>query len=85
MLSTDLVFVKDTAFLLLVCAKSLLSCTILCDPMDFSPPGSSVHGILQATILEWVAIPSSRGFFWPRDWTEFSNMFSALADGFLNH
>ena len=44
MLSTDLVFLKDSAFLLLVCAKSLLSCTILCDPMDFSPPGSFVHG-----------------------------------------
>ena len=33
----------------------------LCDPMDYSPPGSSVRGILQARILEWVAIPSSRG------------------------
>ena len=33
----------------------------LCDPMDCSPPGSSVHGILQARILEWVAIPSFRG------------------------
>ena len=37
------------------------SCLILCDPMDCSPPGSSVHGILQARILEWVAISSSRG------------------------
>ena len=36
----------------------------LCDPMDCSPPGSSVHGILQARMLEWVAMPSSRG---PRD------------------
>ena len=36
-------------------------CLILCDPMDWSPPGSSVHGILQARILEWVAIPFSRG------------------------
>ena len=33
----------------------------LCDPMDYGPPGSSVHGILQARILEWVAIPFSRG------------------------
>ena len=33
----------------------------LCDSMDYSPPGSSVHGILQARILEWVAISSSRG------------------------
>ena len=37
------------------------SCLTLCDPTDYSPPGSSVHGILQARILEWVAIPSSRG------------------------
>ena len=37
------------------------SCPILCDPMDCSPPDSSVHGILQARILEWVAIPFSRG------------------------
>jgi len=37
------------------------SCPTLCDPVDCSPPGSSVRGILQARILEWVAIPSSRG------------------------
>ena len=37
------------------------SCLTLCDPMDCSPPDSSVHGILQARILEWGAIPSSRG------------------------
>ena len=37
------------------------SCPTLCDPMDCSPPDSSVHGILQARILEWVAIPFSRG------------------------
>ena len=44
-------------------------CLILCDPMDYSPPGSSVHGILQARTLEWVAIPFSRGSSWPMDWT----------------
>ena len=38
---------------------SLQSCLTLCDPMDCSPPGSSVHGILQARILAWVAMPSS--------------------------
>ena len=38
-------------------AKSLQSCMTLCDPMDCSPLGSSVHGILQARILEWVATP----------------------------
>ena len=42
-------------------AKLLQSCPTLCDPMDYSPPGSSVHGILQARILEWVAMSSSRG------------------------
>ena len=42
-------------------AKSLQLCPTLCDPMDHSPPGSSPHRILQARILEWVAMPSSRG------------------------
>ena len=41
------------------------SCLTLCDPMDCSPPGSSVHGILQARILEWVAIPcSTHTLYW---------------------
>ena len=43
------------------------SCPTLCNPMDCSPPGSSVHGILQAKIVEWVAMPSSRGTFQPKD------------------
>ena len=43
------------------------SCSTLCDPMDCSPPGSSVHGIFQARILDWVAISSSRGSALPRD------------------
>ena len=42
-----------------MCAKSLKSCLTLCELTDFSPPGSSVHGILQARILEWVAVPTS--------------------------
>ena len=42
-------------------------CPTLCDPMDCSPPGSSVHGISQERILEWVAISSSRGSSQPRD------------------
>ena len=50
-------------------AKLLQSCPTLCNPVDCSPPGSSVHGILQARILEWVAVPFSRGPSWPRDWT----------------
>ena len=45
------------------------SCPTLCDPMDCSPPSSSVRGILQARILEWVAIPFSRRSSWPKDWT----------------
>ena len=48
------------------------SCPTLYGPMDCSPPGSSVHGILQARILEWVAIPSSRGSSQPKDWTRIS-------------
>ena len=55
------------------------SCLTLCDPVDCSPPGSSVHGILQARILEWVAISSSRGSSRPRDRT----CISCLAGGFL--
>ena len=55
--------------------KALVSqlCPTLCDPMDCSPPGSSVHGILQARILEWVAISFSRGSSQPRDWTQLSH------------
>ena len=50
-------------------AKSLQSCPTLCNPMDCSPQGSSVHGILQARILEGVAVPSSRGSSQHRDLT----------------
>ena len=45
------------------------SCLTPCDPTDYSLLGSSVYGTLQARILEWVAIPFSRGSSWPRDWT----------------
>ena len=48
------------------------SCLTLRDPMDYSPPVSSVHGISQARILEWVAIPFSRGSSRPRDGTQVS-------------
>ena len=44
-----------------VCVLVTQSCLTLCNLMDCSPPGSSVHGILQARILEWLAIPFSRG------------------------
>ena len=49
------------------------SCLTLCNPMDCSSPSSSVHGNLQARILEWVAIPFSRGSSQPRDWTQVSS------------
>ena len=50
-------------------AKSLQLCPTLCDPMDCSLSGSSVHGIFQVRILEWVAISFSRRSSWPRDQT----------------
>ena len=50
-----------------VLSRSVMS--DLFDPMDCSLPGSSGHGILQARVLEWVAVPSSRGSSQPRDWT----------------
>ena len=50
------------------------SCPTLCDPVDCSPPGSSVHEILQARILEWVAISFSRGSSRPRDRTQVSRI-----------
>ena len=59
---------------------SLLNCVrLLCDPMDCSPSGSSVHGILQVRILEWIAISFSRGSFLPRDQT----WVSCVAGGFF--
>ena len=51
---------------------SLQLCPVICNPMDCSPPGSSVHGILQARILEWVAISFSKGSSQPRDRTQVS-------------
>ena len=49
-------------------------CPTLCDPMDCSPPVSSVHGIFQARVVEWVAISFSRGSSQPRDWTQVSSI-----------
>ena len=59
-------------YILYCCAKSLQSCLTLCDPMDCSLPGFTIHGILQARILEWVAMPSSRGSSPLRDGTQVS-------------
>ena len=55
------------------------SCPTLWDPMGCSSPGSPVHGVFQARILEWVAISFSRGSSWPRDWTQVS----LIASGFF--
>ena len=65
-------------------AKSLQSCPTLCDPMDCSPPGPSVHGILQARILKWVAIPSSSKSSQPRDRTQVF-MSTGTGSQFLYH
>ena len=54
-------------------------CPPLCDPMDGSLPGPSVHGIPQARLLEWVAVPFSRGSSQPRDQTQVS----CIAGGFF--
>ena len=54
---------------------------LFCDPTDCSPPGSSLHGIYQAKVLEWVAITFSRGSFWPWDWT----CVSCIVRQILNH
>ena len=62
-----------------ICMLVIQSCLTLCDPMDCSPPSSSVHGILQARILEWVAISFSRGSLQPRDRTQVSH----IAGGFF--
>ena len=52
-----------------VCVLVAQLCPTLWNPMDCSPSGPSVHGILQARILKWVAMPFSSGSFWPRGWT----------------
>ena len=71
----DLYFSNDCMlglFSCAACAKLLQSCPTLWDPMNCRPPDSSVHGILQVRILEWVAMPSSRGSSQPRDQTHIS-------------
>ena len=69
-------------FCLFVSCSVWLSCSVsqvwLCHPMDCDPPGSSVHGILQARIQEWVALSFSRGSFRPRGWTHVSHIAGRL-------
>ena len=63
-------------------AQSLQSCLTVCDPVDYSPPGSSVRGIFQARIPEWAAMPSSRAL--PDPGIELASLTSpALARGFF--
>ena len=54
------------------CCLVTKSCPTLCDPVDYSPSGSSVHGVLQARILEWIVMSSSGGSSLPGDWTHVS-------------
>ena len=67
---------NDTCKIRVLCVLCLAAQSRLtvCDPMDCSPPDSSVHGILQARILEWVAMISSRGSSQPRDQTKVSHI-----------
>ena len=63
-------FIKQRKIIIIgVCMLSRFSHVQLCDAMDSSLPASSVHGILQARIREWTAVPSSRGSSWPRSLT----------------
>ena len=68
-------------------AKSLQSCPTLCDPIDSSPPGSSVHGTLQARILEWVAISFSHSSFLAGKipWTEEPRRLQSLGSQSQTH
>ena len=65
---------KLDSFVIYSSLKVAQSCLTLCNPVDCSPPGSSVHGVLQARILEWVAISFSRGSSRPRDRTPVSHI-----------
>ena len=76
--------VQATGIFACVCAQSLQSCLTLCRSMDCSLPDFSVHGILQARTPEWVAISSSRGSSWPRDWSWVSCV-SCIGRWILDH
>ena len=74
----------DPYSILCLCAQVLQSCPTLCNPMDHSLPGSSVHGISQARLLEGVAMPSSRGSSQPKDRTH-ASWVSRIAGRFFTH
>ena len=75
--STSKVISTSLSMCLRVCVSVTRLCLTLCNPRNYSPPVSSVHGILQARTLEWAAISFSRGSSQPRDWTHVS----CIADG----
>ena len=77
----DFMDVSSHCVCVCVCTQS---CLILCNPLDYSPSGSYVHAILQARILEQVAISFSRGSPWPRDWTCISGI-SFIGRQILHH
>ena len=70
--ASDVLLLIPSAAAAAAAASSLQSCPILCDPIDSSPPGSTVPGLLQARTLEWVAISFSRGSSRPRNQTRVS-------------
>ena len=81
------IFLKEINLGICVCVRACVcsipqSCLILRNPVDCSPPGSSVHGIFQTRILEWVSISCSRGSSWPKDQTSVSWV-SCMAGGFF--
>ena len=75
---------REDTYIYIYIAQSFQSCLTLYNPTDSSPPGSSVHKILQARILEWVALPSSRGSSRPRDQSCVSCV-SRIAGRFFTH
>ena len=66
-----LCIVTKLLFMYFLCVRAQ-SCPTLCNPMDCCPPGSSIHGVLQARMLKWVVMQSSRGASRPKDWTRIS-------------
>ena len=73
---SSLFFVSVLHFLCVYIRAQL--CLSLCNHMGYSPPGSSVHGISQTRILEWLAVSFSRRSSWPRDWTQVSCIAGSL-------
>ena len=79
-----MLYITFSIVILFMYAQSLQLCSTLCNPMNCSLPGSSVHGILQARILEWVAMLSSKRLFQPRD-PACDSCFSFIAGRFFIH